>query len=84
MGVLRQRNRDRPEGSYSAQLFNSGVDKILKKIGEESAEVIIATKGETRERVISEIADLVYHLSALLVDQQIEWGEIGAELARRS
>lgn len=83
MEVLRQRHRDRPEGSYSAHLFNKGLDKILKKIGEEASEVIIASKGETRERVISEVADLVFHLSALLIDQGIEWGEVAVELDRR-
>ena len=84
MGVLRQRNAERPEGSYSTYLFNSGIDKILKKIGEEATEVVIAAKGAARERVVSEVADLVYHLSVLLVERQLDWSEVGAELRRRS
>jgi phosphoribosyl-AMP cyclohydrolase / phosphoribosyl-ATP pyrophosphohydrolase len=83
MSVLRQRHRDRPEGSYSARLFNAGRDKILKKIGEEAAEVIIASKGEPRERIVSEIADLVFHLSALLTDHDIPWSEVAGELEKR-
>jgi len=84
MTVLRQRDITRPVGSYSAYLFNNGTDKILKKIGEEATEVIIAAKGDTRERVTSEIADLVYHLAVLLVEQKIDWSDITSELQRRS
>ena len=83
MDVLRQRHADRPEESYSTYLFNSGTDKILKKIGEEAAEVIIAAKGTDRERVVSEVADLVYHVAVLLVDQSIDWSDVAAELQRR-
>jgi phosphoribosyl-AMP cyclohydrolase / phosphoribosyl-ATP pyrophosphohydrolase len=83
MSVLRQRNADRPEGSYAAKLFQGGVDRILKKIGEESSEVIIAVKGEPRERIVSEVADLCFHLSVLLVQQGIDWADVGAELERR-
>ena len=83
MQVLRSRNAERPEGSYTTTLFNAGRDKILKKIGEEATEVLIAAKGETRERLVSEVADLIFHLSALMVEAGIEWGEIGAELAAR-
>src|SRR5205085_2943109 len=71
MTVVRQRNVARPEGSYSARLFNGVENRILKKIGEEAAEVIIAAKAETRERLIEEIADLVYHLAVLVVAKQI-------------
>lgn len=84
MDVLRQRNRERPEGSYSTYLFNSGVDKILKKVGEEASEVIIAAKGEKPESVVCEIADLVYHLSVLLIERRLDWSVVGAELKRRS
>jgi len=84
MNVLRQRNAERPEGSYSTYLFNAGIDKILKKVGEESAEVIIAAKGDDDERLVSEVADLVYHLSVLLVEQQLDWSDVNAELQRRS
>lgn len=81
--VLHQRRRDLPEGSYSAYLFREGRDKILKKIGEEATEVVIAAKGQGRERIVSEVADLVFHLSVLLVDEGSSWREVGEELARR-
>jgi len=83
MSVLRDRYDKRPEGSYSAYLFNEGRDKILKKIGEEATEVVIAAKGQGRERLISEIADLVYHLSVLMVDEGLGWGDVYEELGRR-
>jgi phosphoribosyl-ATP pyrophosphohydrolase/phosphoribosyl-AMP cyclohydrolase len=83
MNVLRDRYEKRPEKSYSAYLFNEGRDKILKKIGEEATEVVIAAKGEGRERMVSEIADLVYHLSALMTDEGIAWGDVFDELGRR-
>lgn len=83
MSTLRDRQVEMPSGSYSASLFSTGVDQILKKIGEESAEVIIAVKGESRERVVSEITDLLFHLAVLMVDQKIDVGEINRELASR-
>lgn len=83
MAVLRDRREKRPAGSYSAQLFDKGRDVILKKIGEEATEVVIAAKGQGRERMISEIADLVFHLSVLMVDEGIGWGEVEEELERR-
>jgi phosphoribosyl-ATP pyrophosphohydrolase/phosphoribosyl-AMP cyclohydrolase len=83
MTVLRDRHTNRPEGSYSTYLFNEGRNKILKKIGEEATEVIIAATGETRERLVSEAADLVYHLSVLLVNEGLSWDDIGAELRKR-
>lgn len=84
MSVLQSRNAERPEGSYSASLFTRGRDVILKKIGEEATEVVIAAKGQGRERMVSEIADLVFHLSVLMVDEGIEWGDVYGELGRRS
>ena len=84
MHVLRARNEQRPEGSYSTYLFNEGRDKILKKVGEEATEVVIAAKGESQERLVSELADLVYHLSVLMVDAGIGWEEVEGELGRRS
>ncbi len=81
--ILRERFATRTEGSYSAYLFNQGVDKILKKIGEEATEVVIATKGESRERIVSEVSDLVFHLTALLVNEGLSWGDVGAELEKR-
>lgn len=84
ISTLETRKAEMPSGSYSASLFKSGVDRILKKIGEESAEVIIAVKGESRERVVSEISDLLFHLTVLMVDQNIDVEDINRELASRS
>lgn len=84
MSTLRSRHESRPGGSYSTYLFNEGRDKILKKIGEEATEVVIAAKGEERERVVSELADLVFHLSVLMVDAGIAWRDVESELERRS
>ncbi|HWS72831.1 MAG TPA: bifunctional phosphoribosyl-AMP cyclohydrolase/phosphoribosyl-ATP diphosphatase HisIE [Thermoanaerobaculia bacterium] len=81
--TLRSRYDERPAGSYSAYLFNEGRDKILKKIGEEATEVVIAAKGQDRERLVSELADLVYHLSVLMVDEGIDWRDVEEELGRR-
>jgi phosphoribosyl-ATP pyrophosphohydrolase/phosphoribosyl-AMP cyclohydrolase len=81
--VLRDRKAALPEGSYSARLFKEGRDKILKKIGEEATEVVIAAKGQGRERMISEIADLVFHLSVLMVDEGLEWADVAEELRKR-
>jgi phosphoribosyl-ATP pyrophosphohydrolase/phosphoribosyl-AMP cyclohydrolase len=83
MQILRSRYERRPEQSYSTYLFNEGRDKILKKIGEEATEVVIAAKGQGPERMVSEIADLMYHLSVLLVDEGLDWSDVGEELARR-
>lgn len=84
MDVLRDRRDKRPAGSYTARLFDGGRTKILKKIGEESAEVLIAATSETRERLVSEIADLVFHLSVLMTDEGIAWSDVECELERRA
>jgi phosphoribosyl-ATP pyrophosphohydrolase/phosphoribosyl-AMP cyclohydrolase len=83
MSTLRDRYEKRPEKSYSAYLFNEGRDKILKKVGEEATEVVIAAKGQARDRLVSEIADLVYHLSVLMVDEGTSWSDVYEELGRR-
>ena len=82
--VIAARAGAAPESSYTARLFAKGPDHVLKKIGEEATEVVIAAKGETRERLVSEVADLVFHLSVLLVEASVEWGEVGLELKRRA
>ncbi len=81
--LIESRERERPEGSYTTYLFKSGLDKILKKVGEESAETIIAAKNEERPRLTAEVADLVYHLLVLLVARGVSLDEIRAELASR-
>lgn len=72
-----------PEGSYTAYLFQKGENEILKKLGEEAVEVIIAAKGEGDERVIYETADMIYHLMVLLAARGLTWEQIETELARR-
>jgi phosphoribosyl-AMP cyclohydrolase / phosphoribosyl-ATP pyrophosphohydrolase len=81
--LIESRERERPEGSYTTYLFDSGLDKILKKVGEESAETIIAAKNEDGARLTAEVADLVYHLLVLLVARGVSLDEIHAELASR-
>lgn len=83
MEVIRQRQKDRPEGSYTTYLFNEGIDKILKKVGEESAEVIIAAKNPDNSELIYEASDLIYHLLVLLVEKGIDITEIFTELRSR-
>ncbi len=70
-------------GSYTNQLFSAGEDEIVKKIGEEAVEVILAAKGQGNERVISELADLTYHCLVLLAQRGLTPGDVAAELERR-
>jgi phosphoribosyl-ATP pyrophosphohydrolase len=81
--LIESRRTDAPPGSYTASLFASGEDEIAKKVGEEAIEVIVAAKGQGRERLISEAADLVYHLLVLLAQEDVSWAEVEAELERR-
>lgn len=81
--LVESRNRDRPEGSYTTYLFNQGLDKILKKVGEESAETIIAAKNDDRSALVKETSDLLYHLVVLLVEQGVRLEDVGYELVRR-
>ena len=81
--LLEGRKKDLPEGSYTTYLFQKGTDKILKKIGEESTEVIIAGKAEDKAETIYEIADLAYHVMVLMVQQGITLEDIHRELASR-
>ena len=81
--LLEGRKRELPEGSYTTYLFQKGLDKILKKVGEECTEVIIAAKAEDRAETIYEIADLAYHTMVLMVQQGISLEEIQKELASR-
>jgi len=81
--VILDRREKRPEGSYTTYLFNKGLDKICKKIGEEAAEVIIAAKNRSREELIYEAADFIYHLLVLLAASEVTPEEVAAELGRR-
>ncbi|OEF97886.1 bifunctional phosphoribosyl-AMP cyclohydrolase/phosphoribosyl-ATP pyrophosphatase [Desulfuribacillus alkaliarsenatis] len=80
---IQERKETRPEGSYTTYLFDEGVDKILKKIAEESGEVIIAAKNNSTEELVYESADLMYHLIVLLQNQGITIEQIVDELANR-
>lgn len=71
------------EGSYTNYLFDKGIDKILKKVGEESAEVIIAAKNPNREELIYESSDLIYHLLVLLREKEVLLEDIFQELGKR-
>ncbi|PYS42114.1 MAG: bifunctional phosphoribosyl-AMP cyclohydrolase/phosphoribosyl-ATP pyrophosphatase [Acidobacteria bacterium] len=81
--VIEGRKENRPEGSYTAYLFNSGLDKILKKVGEEATETIVAAKNEDSQRLVSETGDLIYHLLVLLVERGVTLDEISRELKGR-
>ena len=83
MTLLQGRKDEKPEGSYTTYLFEKGLDKILKKIGEECTEVIIAAKAEDKKETIYEIADLAYHVMVLMTEQGITLDEIHKELASR-
>ena len=81
--LLMDRKATLPEGSYTTYLFNKGLDKILKKVGEESTEVIIAAKAQDRAETVYEIADLAYHVLVLMANQGITVADIREELASR-
>jgi len=81
--LIQSRERERPAGSYTTYLFEEGLDKILKKVGEESAETIIAAKNDDDARLTAESADLLYHLVVLLVARGVSLTDIAQELAQR-
>lgn len=86
--LIQERQEQRPEGSYTTYLFNSGLDKILKKVGEEAAETIIAAKNgnsdEARKLLSGEISDLLYHLLVLMVERHVSLQDILNELKHRA
>ncbi len=83
MTLLRGRKTDKKEGSYTTYLFEKGIDKILKKVGEESTEVIIAGKAGDKRETVYEIADLAYHVMVLMTEMGISLEDIHRELASR-
>ena len=83
MKLIEGRKSEKKEGSYTTYLFEKGLDKILKKVGEESTEVIIAAKAEDRKETIYEIADLAYHVMVLMIQAGISLEDIHRELASR-
>jgi len=82
-GLIESRKRERPEGSYTTYLFDQGLDKILKKVGEESAETIIAAKNDDHQTLVNESADLLYHLLVLFVQRGLTLDEVQHELLSR-
>jgi phosphoribosyl-ATP pyrophosphohydrolase/phosphoribosyl-AMP cyclohydrolase len=82
-GLLLDRKAKMPEGSYTTYLFEKGIDKILKKVGEESTEVIIAGKANDKAETVYEIADLAYHVMVLMVEMGISVEDVHRELASR-
>lgn len=81
--LLEQRKKELPEGSYTTYLFQKGLDKILKKVGEECTEVIIAGKAQDKKETVYEIADLAYHVMVLMVEAGISLADVEKELASR-
>ncbi len=80
--IVDRKNNPRA-GSYTASLFAAGSDEIVKKVGEEAIEVIIAAKAQTDQRVIEEVADLLYHLFVLLAMRDVTFAQVEAELEKR-
>lgn len=81
--LLKARKEDKPEGSYTSYLFEKGIDKILKKVGEECTEVIIAGKADDKKETVYELADLAYHAMVLMVQMGITVEDVRNELAAR-
>lgn len=82
--VIAQRRAEPQEKSYTCYLFDKGLDKILKKVGEECSETIIAAKNSVKEETVGEISDLIYHLMVMMAQQNIPLEDVMAELDRRS
>ena len=81
--LVKNRKENPIEGSYTNYLFDKGVDKILKKVGEEATEVIIGAKNNDKQEVVYEVSDLAYHLIVLMIEQGITLEEVKLELANR-
>ena len=81
--TIESRKTANPDSSYVAKLFHKGTDSILKKIGEEATEVVIAAKGENREQIVYESADLLFHLMVMLAQYDLTLADVADELARR-
>ena len=81
--TIESRKTASPDSSYVAKLFHKGTDSILKKIGEEATEVVIAAKDENREQIVYESADLLFHLMVMLAQYDLTLADVADELARR-
>ena len=82
--IIRDRKLKMPKDSYVASLFRLGEDRIIQKVGEETVEVVIAVKNENKQRIVSEVADLLFHLLILLVSSDITLSDIEKELESRN
>ncbi len=82
--TIQARKTNPPPGSHTAKLFAAGENEIVKKLGEEAIEVIVAAKGQGDERLVEEVADLVYHTMVLLSFRGVAWERVEGELERRS
>ena len=82
--MIQDRKQNPEQGSYTNYLFDKGLEKILKKVGEESTEVIIASLSQSKEELVGEINDLLYHLQVLMVEKGVTMEDVEAELKRRS
>lgn len=81
--VIEDRRARPKEGSYTNYLFEKGIDKMLKKVGEESAEIIIAAKNPSQSDLVGEVADMMFHISVLLAERGLAWRDVCSELERR-
>lgn len=82
--TIMERKENPEQGSYTSYLFDKGIDKILKKLGEENTEVIIASLMQSKADLVNEIGDLLYHLVVLMVEKGVTLKEVEAELKKRS
>ena len=81
--LLEERRDQRPEGSYTTYLFEKGLDKILKKVGEEATEIVIAAKNPNPEELKTEMADFLYHAMVLMAEKGITWEDITNQLLQK-
>jgi len=81
--VIKDRKEHPKEGSYTNYLFDKGIDKILKKLGEEATEIVIAAKNPNPNEIKYEISDFLYHMMVLMAEKNVTWEEITTELANR-
>ena len=82
--VIKNRKNELPDKSYTTELFKSGTDRIIQKVGEEAVETVIAAKNRDKNEIINEVSDLIYHLFVMLAEQEIEFGEIVNNLKKRA
>lgn len=81
--IIEDRKKEMPKNSYVASLFKKGADKIIQKVGEESTEVIVAAKNQSKKRIISEVADLIFHLLVMMSLFKIKPSDVLKELDKR-